>query len=176
MASYASPHITLEQWQAGQSTDIDVFEDQLRTWLFEQARTISPNQHSGPAILALISPFFEAMACYLQGQSSRGSETAFLRSGLEAVLPAVDAAAREEYVKEVRHGFAHEAVFRKVVLHRSSNPLPSFALVNGLLVLDPWWVLDEAEAYFDGYVAKLRDSDAQVIGGFNAFMAIRKAR
>lgn len=176
MPAYASPHITLEQWQAGQSTDIDVFEDQLRTWLFEQARTISPNQHSGPAILALVSPYFEAMACYRQGQSSRGSETTFLLSGLEAVFPAVDAAAREEYVKEVRHGFAHEAVFRKVLLHRSTDGLPSFGLVNGLLVLDPWWVLDGAETHFNTYVGKLRNNEPQVIGGFNAFMSIRKAR
>ena len=176
MVSYASPHITLEQWQAGESSDIDVFEDQLRTWLFEQARAISQNQHSGPAILALVSPYLEVIASYLQGQSSKGAETAFLRKGLETVFPSVDAAAREAYVTEVRHGFAHEAVFRKVLLHRSSEGLPSFGMVNGLLVLDPWWVLDTAEAHFKGYVVRLRSNDFGVIPGFSAFMAIRKTR
>lgn len=176
MVSYASPHITLEQWQAGDRSDVDVFEDQLRTWLFEQARTISPNQHSGPAILALISPYFEVMASYFRGRSSRGAETAFLREGLEVVFPSVDSAAREAYVTEVRHGFSHEAVFRRVLLHRSLEGLSSFGMVDGLLVLDPWWILDGAEAHFNGYVVKLRSHDPGAIVGFNAFMAIRKAR
>jgi hypothetical protein len=132
----ASPHIPLEQWQAGHHSDIDVFEDQLRTWLFEQARTIAPHEHAGPAILALVTPYFEAVACYLRGRSSRWNETEFLRAGLEAVFPRVDPDAREKYVTEVRHGFAHEAVFRKVGLHRSAAHLPSFGIVNGLLVLD----------------------------------------
>ena len=149
---YASPHIKLEEWQKGQYSDIDIFEDQLRTWLFEQARAISPNQHSGPAILALISPYFEVIYSYLQGRSSKGSETTFLRKGLEAVFPDVDAIARQTYVKEIRHGFAHEAMFRRVVLHRTLPGQPTFGMINGVLVLDPWWILDKGEAHFDNYV------------------------
>lgn len=173
---YASPNITLEQWQSRARTDVDVFEDQLRTWLFEQARAISSNGQSGPAILALVSPYFEVMASYLRGQSSRGSETAFLRTGLEAVFPGVDESARKAYVTEVRHGFAHEAVFRKVMLHRASPGLPAFGMTNGVLALDPWWILDQAETYFSTYVRRLRNNDPAVVGGFNAFMAIRKSR
>ena len=173
---YASPHITLEEWQKGQFSDIDIFEDQLQTWLFEQARAISANQHSGPAILALVSPYFEVISSYLQGQSSKGAETVFLQKGLEEVLISVDAIAREAYIMEVRHGFAHEAMFRRVILHRASPGLPSFGMINGELALDPWWVLDEAEAHFHSYVTRLRNNDPTVTQGFEAFMKIRKTR
>lgn len=173
---YASPHITFEEWQKGQFSDIDIFEDQLRTWLFEQARAISPNQHSGPAILALITPYFEVVSSYLQGQASKGAETAFLRNGLKEVFVSVDSIACEKYVTEVRHGFAHEAMFRRVILHRALPGLPSFGMINDELALDPWWVLDQAEAHFNYYVARLRSNEPNVIQRFREFMAIRKAR
>ena len=146
---YVSPHITREQWQSGKKSNVDVFEDQLRSFLFKQARAIARNRNSGPAILALISPYFESVTCYLKGKSSRNHATEFLCQGLRTVFPSVDAAARKKYIKEVRHGFAHEAMFRDVRLHRSVKAFPSFGMLNGVLHIDPWWILDQAEAYFD---------------------------
>jgi hypothetical protein len=49
-------------------------------------------------------------------------------------------------------------------------------MANGVLALDPWWVLEQAETFFNTYVERLRNNDAAVVGDFNAFMAIRKAR
>jgi hypothetical protein len=170
---FVSPHITFEQWRSGAKTDIDVFEDQLRVFLFEQARAIAPNRDSGPAILALISPFFEVMACYLKGESSRYQETRFLQHGLEAVFPSVDPAAREKYIIEVRNGFAHEAMFRNILIHRTVEQYPSFGLFNGVLHLDPWWILDNAEGYFDNFVRRVRTNESGILENFKKFMLIR---
>jgi hypothetical protein len=175
---YASPHITLEEWMSSRKSDIDLFEDQLRTWLFEQAAVLAPGQHSGPAILALVTPYFEAIACYLAGESSKGAETKFLRQGLAAVFPQLPQAVIDEYITEVRHGFAHEAVFRKVMIHRGGPNAPSLGLLpGGVLSVDPWWLLAQAESHFTNYVTRLRTgSDAKLLENFHAFMEVRKQR
>jgi hypothetical protein len=176
--NYASPHITYEEWKSGEKSDIDLFEDQLRTWLFEQATVLSPGQHAGPAILALVTPYFEAIACYLAGKSSRGAESKFLRQGLAAVFPQLPQAVVDQYVAEVRHGFAHEAVFRKVAVHRGANNAPSLGLLpDGLLSVDPWWLLARAQAHFMNYVAMLRaGTDPEMLENFRLFMEERKQR
>lgn len=93
---FASPHIALAEWNSGRYSDIDIFEDQMRTWLFEQARSLAPSQHSGPAILALVTPYFESIECYLSGKSSKGNETACLRKGLAQVFPSLASEAIEQ--------------------------------------------------------------------------------
>ena len=176
--TYASAHITLEEWMSGGKSDIDLFEDQLRIWLFEQAAVLAPGQHSGPAILALVTPYFEAIACYLAGKSSKGAETAFLRQGLAAVFPQLPQIAIKKYIMEVRHGFAHEAIFRKVMIHHGATNAPSLGLLpDGTLSVDPWWILTQAESHFTNYVTMLRASrDATLLKNFNAFMEVRKQR
>ncbi len=176
MAPFASPHITLEQWQSGEKTDVDVFEDQYRSWSIEQARLLAPGEHSGPAILTLLTPLFEALAQYLRGRSSRGDEPGFLRAGLEAVFPDVENSARELSVKEVRHGLAHEAMFRRVLLHRGLAGQPDFGIQGDVLVVNPWWVLERTEQFFDHYVAQLRRGEPEMLARFEAFMRVRKQR
>ncbi|MBI4809820.1 MAG: hypothetical protein HY799_12830 [Nitrosomonadales bacterium] len=174
---FASPHISVEDWNSGRYNDIDIFEDQMRTWLFEQARLLAPNQHSGPAILALVTPYFESIECYKSGKSSKGNETAFLRKGLAQVFPSLSSEVCEQYITEVRHGFAHEAIFRRVALHHSHPDFPTFGIHNGILFVDPWWVLACTEQHFDRYVLALRDGQyPELLQSFNSFMQIRKQR
>jgi hypothetical protein len=175
--AYASPHITADDWAAGRHNDIDIFEDQMQTWLFDQAVALAVRDHSGPAMLALITPYFEAIACYLAGQSSRHNETCYLKSGIHAVIPSLPTDAIDLFVTEVRHGFAHEAVFRKVAIHHGNPRCPSFAVLNGLLYIDPWWMLARARQHFNEYVVSLRRGDPpDRLVAFEKFMAIRKAR
>jgi hypothetical protein len=128
-------------------------------------------------LLALITPYFEAIGCYLAGKSSKHKETAFLKSGILAVVPALPTDALDLYVTEVRHGFAHEAVFRRVAIHQGAAGCPSFAIMNGLLCVDPWWLLAQAKQHFSDYVDSLRRGDPpDRCEAFHKFMAIRKAR
>jgi hypothetical protein len=176
--SYASPNITFQDWSSKKKSDIDIVEDQLEGWLFEQAASLSLGQHAGPAILTLVTPYFEAIACYLSGKSSRGKETQFLRQGLVAVFPSIPVIAIDRYINEVRHGVTHEAVFRKVAIHRGGKDLLPFGLeANDLLYIDPWWLLSQAKSHFANYIATLRSgSDDMQLANFKAFMEIRKNR
>ncbi len=174
MAMFASPTITLEEWQSGAKSDIDLFEDQLSGWVFGPAHQLVPNQQAGPAILTLVTPYFEGIACYLRGKSSRNEESKFLHFGLSQVLPAVPCEVIDLYVAQVRNGLLHEAVFRRVMLHRAAATLPSFGLASGQLCVDPWWLLQRATEHFAAYVAQLRNGEARILVPFNAFMQVRR--
>ena len=87
MVQYVSPSITMEDWRSGRKTDIDVFEDQIRGWLFAPARTLRTDPHAGVALLLLLTPYFEMAASFLKGQESKSKSTRFLRFGLRNVLP-----------------------------------------------------------------------------------------
>ena len=169
----------------------------MQGWVFAQAAARrSPNnpnrQHAGQALLALVTPYFEMVNAYHEGRASRrGEATEFLKRGIEIVFGSdisVDAVNR--FVSEVRNGLFHELIFRTVVLHERAQGLPRFGIVStamfggvppfDLLVIDPYWVADQAQQHFATYVARLRapalPADHDVAAHFRAFMAIRKSR
>ena len=170
----ASPRITLGQWQRGEKTDLDIFEDQLDGWLFAQARTLALHPHCGLALLTLITPYFEMLESYQRGELSEHRSSTFLGDGLQRVLPEVDRAAIDCYVREVRDGLMHEAMFRRVVIHQGETP--PFGMRDGLLWVDPWRLLERTEAHFRDYVGRLRRrTDPREYASWEKFMAIRKA-
>ena len=188
VAHFVSPNITIEEWTSGRKTDIDVFEDQLQGWVFDQAAALCSlprpaSDHSSHALLALTAPYFEMITCYLEGQRTPNQQaTEFLRRGLHAVLGSqVPGAAIKKYVNEVRNGIAHELMFRTVILHRGVQGLPTFGLHHdlGILVIDPFWLHDVVHAHFRSYVGRLRSpataEDREVVAKFNSFMSIKKA-
>ena len=196
--AYASPRITVEQWQSGEKNDIDIFEDQVRGWFFDQIRALRSrnnpdHQHSGPAVLALVTPYFEMLTAYHEGRASeRGETTKFLKRGLEAVLGTSFVPAIDRFVVEVRNGLFHELVFRTVLIHTESNSdLPNFGIQPAyrfgefepsaeLLCVNPFWLADEAEQYLNKYLTHLRSPGSgdqrELLKRFDAFMAVRKSR
>ncbi len=78
------------------------------------------------------------------------------------------------YISEVRNGFAHEAMFKRVAINHGAQ----FALNAARnLKVDPWWILDTAENHFKSYVAILRAKpNVQKLRTFQHFMTIRKQR
>ena len=185
---FASPNITLEDWQHGRKNDIDIFADQVQGWVFDQAEALisRPRQvsdHSGHALLALTAPYFEMISCYLQGRRTPDRQaTQFLKNGLKTVLGNVPDRAVKKYVTEVRNGIAHELMFRTVILHRCAPGLPTFGMHPqlGILVIDPFWLFGEVRKHFVAYVARLRNpatpEDHKLLANFNTFMAYRKRK
>jgi hypothetical protein len=175
--AYASPNITMDQWTSGQKTDIDIFEDQLQGWLFDQARHLTvgaKSQHAGPAILALLCPYFEVFRSYQTGVPSEKKSVMFLKQALQAVFPDLSLDVIKAFAEEVRHGFAHEAVFRKVIIHHGIQGVPGLGkTAEGLLAVDPWWLLGKVEQHFHEYVADLRRGDPEKLDDFKAFMTFR---
>ena len=188
---YASPNITLQDWQAGLKSDIDIFEDQLQGWVFDQAtalskQTVPASEHASYALLALTAPYFEMITCYLEGRETpKRMATEFLRRGLSTVLGSnASRAAVQKYVTELRNGIAHELMFRTVVLHHASAKFPSFGIVRyagaDVLAIDPFWLFTTMHDHFKNYVARLRNpttsADKKLLARFNSFMGVRKSR
>ncbi len=178
MSLYASPNITNEDWASGLKNDIDIVEDQFRGWLFNQAKVLSTNEHSGPAILALISPYFEMITCYVKGQSSKKNYSKFINEGLKYVFPELSEDVIRLYISEVRNGFSHEAIFRKVAIHNGTQNLPQLGILpNGILSVNPWYIFEQVEANFTKYISTLRAGiDLTLLASFEAYMAVRKQR
>ena len=175
--TYVSPNITREQWDSGKKTDMDVFENQLDGWLFKQAKALVKRKQAGPAILALVTPYFEVIESYIRGKPSKDQSSKFLKAGLREVFPNVDSKAISKYAVEIRHGFAHEAMFRRVALHHGDATVPTFGVVNGILHVDPWWILETADRHFKAYVATLRaGNDPALLKSWRRFMNYRKQR
>jgi len=180
LPQYVSPTITSDDWSSGRKTDFDVFEDQLRGWIFAPARALYPNQHAGTALLLLVTPYFEMVASFLKGKESKGKSTRYLRYGLKRVLPAATRASIEAYINQVRHGVVHEAIFRRVVLHKGQQ-LPAFGFVragrHSALVVDPFVLLDRVEAHFNDYIRRLRDPSEKLLRRrFEKFWQMKQAR
>jgi hypothetical protein len=178
MSSYASPNITMEDWTSGLKNDIDIVEDQFRGWVFNQAKILTTNEHSGPAILALISSYFETITCYVKGQSSKKNESEFINEGLKYVFPELSEDVIRLYISEIRNGFSHETIFRKVTIHNGTQNLPQLGILpNGTLSVNPWYILEEIEANFTKYILTIRaEIDLTLLAAFKAFMDVRKQR
>jgi hypothetical protein len=172
---------------SGSKSNLDVFEDQLEGFVFEQAavlikQNLASARHASHALIALVTPYFEMITCYIEGREPGAREsTEFLRRGLVTVLASTATPeAVSAYVKEVRNGIAHELMFRTVILHRGVPHLPGFGIVDGILTVDAFWLFDEVQTHFRAYVARLRspanEADHLALANFNRFMNVRKAR
>ena len=174
--AYAGPTITRAAWLSGEKSDIDLVEDQINGWLFAPAHRIAEFPNAGPAMLSIVTPYFEAITCYVRGEASRRkTSTPFLMEGLLSAFPELSDDDAKRYADEVRHGLMHEAAFRNVYLHKgaSSHAITSNA---GVLWIDPWHILNRAQAHFDSYVGRLRAGEALALLPFERFMAHRKRR
>ena len=162
---FVSPSYRRDKLVSGSLEDeIDVFEDQIEGWFLRFARSISSDEHSGFAVLALVLSYFEALGYYLEGKAAGQSHEMF-RSGLRSVVPSlrsVPSLAIDTLYGELRCGLYHEAAARpRVAIQRSGNPIDvslTFGQSNlESAVVDPWALLSCVERHFREYVATLRD-------------------
>ena len=80
---WISPHYKLDKLASGNLEDkIDVFEDDIRFTIIEQAKALfkpcnSEFRHAGKAVLIVLMPYFETIAQYRKGDSSDGKSQIF---------------------------------------------------------------------------------------------------
>ncbi len=170
---------------------IDVFEDQIRGWVLQQAATLLSDKqptrdHAGIAVLMLLLPYFEQIACFIEGASSKNKSREFFGIGIVAVFPRFrdelrsDAqeprlkdpdAAHEKIVdvlySEARCGLFHEGMIRGQILvarpdAQSGGASPFGVMIDadgdvGSIVFFPRGLLNSIAAHLDRYVDRLRD-------------------
>lgn len=173
-----SSKYTIEKLASGDLKDmIDVFEDQMQGWLFDQANQLKPFQHAGFGILAIVLSYFEPIGQFLQGKAGK-SDKQFL-AGLAAVFPNVDptipASVHGELYNQLRCGMFHRGITKsKVVITRSGqNAIEvAYSKVDGTVLritVVPVLLLEESERHLKRYVGALRDPiNVQLRQNFNA--------
>lgn len=180
-----SPNYDSSKLQSGMLADkIDVFEDQMNNWLLAHAHSLaSPdyprNQHTGFAILTLVGSYFETIASFMQGQSSKNKAGEFFSIGFRNVFPefesqvvakgVTDVAAElrrvaDAYYTEIRCGLFHEAMVRAgTVIVKGANHtiqvVEDFTTKNLRLEVDPFHLLNRVQSHFTSYITKLRNTD-----------------
>jgi hypothetical protein len=121
-----SPHFTDSKLQDPSVDDlIDVFEDRMKYWLFEPAKSLFNDAYGQVAGFCLLLTYFEGIYSYVQGKSSKGQSTAFFKnaflevfrtSGLNETLLTRIA---EILYKDARCGFFHDGMFRERIYLKS---------------------------------------------------------
>ena len=167
-------NITFEDLKLGLKSAIDVYEEQMRSWLFRPIEQLAADKvntfENGYAMLGLELLFFEPHGKYLSGDTIDKSGDCF-RFGLDPFLaymeqqnlidPQVLAKLRAtNFYRISRCGIFHDLTIKSGLLIDSihmqetkvfySNPMS-----NGLLV-SPWNFLVAEKNYFDNYIRELR--------------------
>lgn len=180
-----SPKYTLDKLASGALIDkIDVFEDQMQGWLFDQANQLKPLQHAGFGILAIVLSYFEPIGQFLEGKAGK-SDRQFL-AGLAAVFPSVDpfipASVYGELYNQLRCGMFHRGITKsKVMITRAGqNPIEViYSKVDGTVMqitVVPVLLLEESERHLRRYVAELRNpANVQLRQHFEAWFNARAA-
>lgn len=180
-----SPKYTSDKLASGVLSDkIDVFEDQMHGWLFDQANQLKPFQHAGFGILAIVLSYFEPIGQFLEGKVGK-SEKQFL-AGLAAVFPNVDPAIPEsvhgELYNQLRCGMFHRGITKSKVVITLSGQHPievAYSKVDGTVIqiaVVPVLLLEESERHLKRYVTDLRNpANVDLRKHFEAWFNVRAA-
>jgi hypothetical protein len=187
--SVISPKYSIQKLVGATIEDkIDVFEDQIQSWIIEPAKRLLSTAHADRAVLILATTYFEAVASYFRGRESKNAEREFFKAGLLAVFPELrdgplfikrmsemfssisadeitDKIADSLY-SELRCGLFHIGLLRPRItitqglcLHPVSDPETGEVRT---ILLDPGLFLKRVEDHLHRYAAQLRTpSDSQ---------------
>ncbi len=173
--NYISPNFTWEKLENPSFDDlVDVFEDRVRNWLLEPAKSLLQLHQGFVATISLLFTYFESVQIYLSGQDSKGASQRFFIDGFLAVFgsPDIDKSQLEKMAKtmytEGRCGFFHNGMsggkiqystIRDEALTVTQPKVDGKIDFNGevgSIVINPdrfhWCV----ERHFDKYISDLR--------------------
>lgn len=166
--------ISLDDISRGKVAPIDVYQSQVRDWLFEPARILANalprDPFCGMAIFALELMFFEPHGKLLIGYDEQNRSRATFSKGFDEfrvflrdkneIPPDSDTLSTSNIYGWARCGLFHSSIPREQILVDAectnercfSRNLP----LDGWLV-DPWRLLDQLDEYLSSYVKKVKD-------------------
>lgn len=189
MIFQVSPHFTSKKLSSGSLEDrIDIYEDRIKGWFLNPARSLLAVPNSELAVLQLSIGYFEGYAIYRNGSDSRRHSKKFFcqafmeafpysrRGTVQGIDPSLDLIEKLPVLlyEEARCGLFHDGMIgRRIVLASSSAPISVSAHKItgdvGAIVIDPRKFLEAVEAHFTAYTAKLRDrNNPELRANFNA--------
>jgi hypothetical protein len=166
MTMAISPHFTNQHFAEPLSLEdkVAIFADRVRGWQLDIAQFLDLHPHSGFAVLAIVSNYFEMIAKYQDGNTSRHLSEAYFGRGLRSVLEPLDSESSslpDELVHtlydEVRCGMYHAGMTGpRVVISRN----PEIGVLRGTpgrVEINPYRLVDILQMHFSSYVASLLD-------------------
>lgn len=155
---------------------IDIFEDRVQGWqiiIADQAyrgvldskkkRVSSGIPHSGFAVLLILLSYFEMVAKFEAGDTSKDSGVWF-KAGIKSVYPELSSKIEQDKVmilarfyKGARCGLYHAAMTSKQVFVSGDVSTFDYDASNGKLIINPGDMIDRISSHFEAYIQRLRD-------------------
>ena len=150
---------------------IDVFEDRIRHWIIDQAKTVLHQPHGIMASLLISSVYFELYAIYSRGEDSGRRSKDFFTVGFNSVFNIDDESDEmtkmmaEAFYHHVRCGLYHFGTVKPRIALDGETDLLSFTVDQEVddeydfssAVFNPAKWIDVIDRHFAKYIDRLRD-------------------
>lgn len=167
-------NITFDDLKIGRKTPIDVYEEQMNSWLFRPLSQLHEDKkttfENGYAMFALELLFFEPHGKYLSGNTIKASGQCF-RFGFGAFLTflvqnslidktALGKIKSTNFYGVSRCGIFHDMTIKSGLLidsiHMNRTKVFYDSPINNGILVSPWNFLDAQKKYFEEYIQELR--------------------
>lgn len=146
---------------------IEIYFDRVLGWqLIPAQETADKINHSGFAVLQIITSFFESIAKYREGYCEKDASKKFFKKGFELVFPQIqeaifDLTQRDELLEkiydEIRCGLYHASLTgASTVITGQTNS--AIEIRPGVIIVNPHRIVEPLEVYLRNYVRDLRDA------------------
>jgi hypothetical protein len=163
-----SPSYRQEQLDSGEITMVDVYADIVTSCVFRFANIIANVEHSGIAVLTLMTAVFEPVGGILRsGDASpldtgknfiKGFDRLFQPARPSQARPSSDRSLAERVYCFVRCGLFHEGFIKPRICLKASAV--GIADEDGTIIIDPMKFLHDAEEQFEAFVKELKSDDS----------------
>ena len=179
-------NINFGDLRQGRKTSIDVYEEQIKSWLFKPLKDLAKDKkisfENGYAMFALELLFFEPHGKYLQGNRVSASGRNF-RFGFDEFLyflsnnNFIESSALRKIRSVNFYGMSRCGIFHTMTIssgllidsiHMKEKLVFYDSPINNGILVSPWNFLNALEKYFDSYIQDLRDNpNSQKTQDFN---------
>lgn len=169
-----SKNITFDDLKTGRKSPIDVYEEQMNSWLIRPLRQLSEDKkvtfENGYAMLGLELLFFEPHGKYLSGNTITANGKCF-RYGFDPFLTfltqnslidntTLGKIKSTNFYGISRCGIFHDMTIKSGLLidsiHMGGTKVFYDSPINNGILVSPWNFLDALKKYFDKYIEELR--------------------
>lgn len=167
-------NITFEDLKSGRKSPIDVYEEQVNSWLFRPLEKLAIDKQNsfenGYSMFGLELLFFEPHGKYLSGNTITANGKCF-RFGFDPFLKFLEQNSLVDKstlgkIKAInfygisRCGIFHDMTIKSGLLidsiHMEETRVFYNSPINNGILVSPWNFLDAQKKYFDSYIKELR--------------------
>ncbi|MFA6143106.1 MAG: hypothetical protein WC738_07435 [Candidatus Omnitrophota bacterium] len=143
---------------------VNVLSDCINGWFLNWAEKLNVEEHAGFAALHLCFSYFEFIAQFIYGESSKGKSKEFFKKGICTVFPSVNEFENKEKDKFIdilynngRCGFFHSGMAKKgIIIFDHENII---TLNEDNIFIDRYKIVERIKSHFKEYINKLKTTD-----------------